>query len=63
MADLSFFHPEAREEFLDRVRYQHRYFPDLADQWLTTAEGIISLILDDPLRHRDASIWSPKSDP
>jgi hypothetical protein len=47
------FHPDAREEYLDRVRYQRDHFPELAQEWIEVTEQVYTTILRDPLQPRE----------
>jgi hypothetical protein len=53
MLDFSSFHPSAREEFLERVRFQTANYPELADEWLSSVETAVAQILKDPLQPRE----------
>jgi hypothetical protein len=47
------FHPEAWDEIADRFDYQLLHFPELADEWLATAEQVYASILRNLLQPRE----------
>ena len=51
--ESSGFHPKAWNEVSDRFDYQLLHFPELADEWLATAEQVYASILRDPLQPRE----------
>lgn len=47
------FHAEAWKEVSERFAYQLQHFPELAEEWLITAEQVYATILHHPFQPRE----------
>ena len=53
MINFSLFHPKAKDEFIDRVIYQKKNFPELAQDWVLEVEKTINKLQENPFVYQE----------